>query len=82
MNIENQEYLEYKRDKMTIEVQVRNNNVEKAIRVLKKKIQKDGMMRELRQRQYYEKPTLKRQRKLKESLRRVAKENRLREKYL
>ena len=39
-------------------------------------------MRELRQRQYYEKPTLKRQRKLKESLRRVAKENRLREKYL
>ena len=42
---------------MTIEVQVRNNNVEKAIRVLKKKIQKDGMMRELRQRQYYEKPT-------------------------
>ena len=66
---------------MTIEVQVRNNNVEKAIRVLKKKIQKDGMMRELRQRQYYEKPTLKRQRKLKESLRRVAKENRLREKY-
>ena len=67
---------------MTIEVQVRNNNVEKAIRVLKKKIQKDGMMRELRQRQYYEKPTLKRQRKLKESLRRVAKENRLRENYL
>ena len=67
---------------MTIEVQVRNNNVEKAIRVLKKKIQKGGLMRELRQRQYYEKPTLKRQRKLKESLRRVAKENRLREKYL
>ena len=67
---------------MTIEVQVRNNNVELAIRVLKKKIQKDGIMRELRQRQYYEKPTLKRQRKLKESLRRVAKENRLREKYL
>ena len=67
---------------MAIEVQVRNNNVEKAIRVLKKKIQKDGLMRELRQRQYYEKPTLKRQRKLKESLRRVAKENRLREKYL
>ena len=67
---------------MTIEVQVRNNNFEKAIRVLKKKIQKDGLMRELRQRQYFEKPTLKRQRKLKESLRRVAKENRLREKYL
>ena len=65
---------------MTISVDVRNNNVEKAIRVLKKKLQKDGMMRELRQRQYYEKPSLKRQRKLKESLRRIAKEQRLREK--
>tara|TARA_Y100001937_G_scaffold66132_1_gene90473 strand:- start:3016 stop:3222 length:207 start_codon:yes stop_codon:yes gene_type:complete len=65
---------------MTISVVVRNNNVEKAIRVLKKKLQKDGMMRELRQRQYYEKPSLKRQRKLKESLRRIAKEQRLREK--
>ena len=52
---------------MTIEVTVRNNNVEKAMRVLKKKIQKDGLMKELRQRQYYEKPSLKRQRKLKES---------------
>ena len=44
---------------MTIEVQVRGNNVEKAIRVLKKKIQKDGLMKELRQRQTFEKPTLK-----------------------
>ena len=67
---------------MTIEVQVRNNNVEKAIRVLKKKIQKDGLVKELRQRQHYEKPTLKRQRKHKENLRRVAKENRLKERYL
>ena len=59
---------------MTISVDVRNNNVEKAIRVLKKKLQKDGLFRELRMRQHYEKPSLKRQRKLKESLRRVAKE--------
>ena len=65
---------------MAISVDVRNNNVEKAIRVLKKKLQKDGLFRELRMRQHYEKPSLKRQRKLKESLRRVAKEKRLREK--
>ena len=65
---------------MTISVDVRNNNVEKAIRVLKKKLQKDGLFRELRMRQHYEKPSLKRQRKLKESLRRIAKEKRLREK--
>ena len=62
---------------MTIEVVVRDNNVEKALRVLKKKLQKDGMFRELRLRQHYEKPSLKKQRKLKESLRRIAKEKRL-----
>jgi|TARA_B100001079_G_C16309689_1_gene469474 small subunit ribosomal protein S21 len=60
-----------------IEVIVRDNNVEKASRVLKKKLQKDGLFRELRLRQHYEKPSLKKQRKLKESLRRIAKEKRL-----
>ena len=62
---------------MTIEVIVRDNNVEKALRVLKKKLQKDGLFRELRLRQHFEKPSLKKQRKLKESLRRIAKEKRL-----
>ena len=62
---------------MAIEVLVRDNNVEKALRVLKKKLQKDGLFRELRLRQFYEKPSLKRQRKLKESLRRIAKDKRL-----
>ena len=61
-----------------IEVLVRDNNVEKASRVLKKKLQKDGLFRELRLRQHFEKPSLKKQRKLKESLRRIAKEKRLR----
>ena len=62
---------------MTIEVIVRDNNVEKALRVLKKKLQKDGLFRELRLRQHFEKPSLKKQRKLKESLRRIAKDKRL-----
>ena len=62
---------------MTIEVLVRDNNVAKALRVLKKKLQKDGLFRELRLRQHFEKPSLKKQRKLKESLRRIAKEKRL-----
>jgi len=62
---------------MTIEILVRDNNVDKALRVLKKKLQKDGMFRELRLRQHFEKPSLKKQRKLKESLRRIAKEKRL-----
>ena len=64
---------------MSITVEVRGNNVEKAMRVLKKKLQKDGLFRELRLRQHFEKPCLKRQRKHKESLRRIAKEKRLRE---
>ena len=61
-----------------IEVTVRDNNVDKALRVLKKKLQKDGLFRELRMKQYYEKPSEKKLRKKKESLRRIAKEKRLR----
>ena len=33
-------------------VEVRNNNVEKALRVLKKKLQEDGMFNELRKREF------------------------------
>ena len=62
---------------MTIEVIVRDKNVEKALRVLKKKLQKDGLFRELRLRQFYEKPSEKKLRRKKESLRRIAKEKRL-----
>ena len=64
---------------MTITVEVRNNNVEKALRVLKKKLQKDGLRKELRMRQHFEKPSLKRQRKHKENIRRCKKEQRLKE---
>jgi|TARA_B100000902_G_scaffold398314_1_gene464656 small subunit ribosomal protein S21 len=50
-------------------VVVRNNNVEQAMRVLKKKLMKDGRIKELRQRQYYEKPCDKKNRKKKEMTR-------------
>jgi small subunit ribosomal protein S21 len=55
---------------MTIEVRVFNNNVEKAIRVLKKKMLKDGVIKELKQRRYYEKPSEMKLRKQKENIRR------------
>jgi len=58
---------------MTLEVKVRNNNLEKAIRQLKKKVMKDGLLKELKQRQFYEKPSLKKQRLRKESIKRVNK---------
>ena len=40
-----------------IEVVVRNNNVEKAMRVLKKKLLKDGLIKEIKERQYFSKPS-------------------------
>tara|TARA_Y100000590_G_scaffold470688_1_gene667812 strand:+ start:734 stop:976 length:243 start_codon:yes stop_codon:yes gene_type:complete len=51
---------------MSITVVVRNNNVEQALRVLKRKIQKTGLMKEIRDRQYYKKPSEKRVEKMKE----------------
>ena len=61
-----------------VQVTVKGSNIERAIRQLKKKLMKEGILRELRLREAYEKPSLKRQRKHKESLRRVAKERRMR----
>ena len=51
---------------MSILVTVRNGNLEQAMRVLKKKVAKEGLVKEIRQRQYYEKPSDKRIRKNKE----------------
>ena len=44
-----------------VQVIVKGNNVERAIRQLKKKLMKEGILREIRLRETYEKPTLKRQ---------------------
>ena len=63
---------------MTIEVTVRNGNVEKAMRVLKKKLLKDGMMRELKERQYYQKPSHVKREAKKQQIRRHKKEQKLR----
>tara|TARA_Y100000004_G_scaffold64002_1_gene71799 strand:+ start:676 stop:879 length:204 start_codon:yes stop_codon:yes gene_type:complete len=40
-----------------LKIIVRNGNLEQAMRVLKKKLQKDGRLRELKERQYYTKPS-------------------------
>ena len=55
---------------MAIEIRVFNNKVEKAIRVLKKKMLKEGVIKELKQRRYYEKPSEKKLRLQKENIRR------------
>jgi small subunit ribosomal protein S21 len=51
---------------LSIKVEVRNGNLEKALRVLKKKVMKEGLLKEMKQKQYYEKPSDKRVRKAKE----------------
>ena len=58
---------------MSITIQVRNGNLEQALRVLKKKSQKNGLLKELKARQYYEKPSAKKRRKKKEGIANVKK---------
>jgi len=55
-----------------IEVEVRGD-IEYAIRQLKKKLQMDGIKRELKRREYYEKPSEKRRRKQAEAKRKQRK---------
>ncbi len=56
-----------------IEVSVRENNVEQALRVLKKKMQREGIYREMKLRKHYEKPSLRKTREKEESVRRARK---------
>ena len=56
-----------------MQVLVRDNNVEQAIRVLKKKLQREGVLREMKARRSYEKPSEKRAREKAEAVRRARK---------
>ena len=58
---------------LTIEVTVKDNNVEQALRSLKKKMQREGLFREMKLRKHYEKPSLRKAREKEESIRRVRK---------
>ena len=59
---------------MGIKIDVRNGNLEQAMRVLKKKILKEGIMRTLRDKQYFEPPSAKKRRKKKEGIANFKKE--------
>ncbi len=61
---------------MTIQVTVKDNNIEQALRNLKKKMQREGLYKEMKLRKHYEKPSLKKAREKEESIRRVRKLNR------
>jgi len=53
-----------------LQVLVRDNNVDQALRVLKKKMQREGIFREMKQRKAYEKPSERKTREKAEAVRR------------
>ena len=62
-----------------MQVQVRENNVDQALKVLKKKLQREGVFREMKLRGHYEKPSERRARERAEAIRRARKLARKRE---
>ena len=56
-----------------VQVLVRDNNVDQALRALKKKLQREGVFREMKLRNHYEKPSEKRAREKAEAVRRARK---------
>jgi small subunit ribosomal protein S21 len=56
-----------------MQVLVRDNNIDQALRVLKKKMQREGIFREMRQRNAYEKPSERKTRERSEAIRRARK---------
>lgn len=56
-----------------MQVHVRDNNVDQALRALKKKMQREGVFREMKLRRNYEKPSQRRKRERAEAKRRYRK---------
>ncbi len=56
-----------------MEILVRDNDVDKALRQLKKRMQREGIFREMKQRRHYEKPSERRVRDQQEAKRRARK---------
>ena len=56
-----------------VQVLVRDNNVDQALRALKKKLQREGVFREMKLKQHFEKPSVKKARERAEAIRRARK---------
>ena len=56
-----------------MQVIVRDNNIDQALRVLKKKMQREGIFREMKLRRHYEKPSERKARRQAEAIRRARK---------
>jgi len=60
-------------EEQRVQVLVRDNNVDQALKVLKKKMQREGLFREMKLRGHYEKPSVRRVREKAEAIRRARK---------
>ena len=56
-----------------LEVEVRDNNIDQALKVLKHKMSAEGVLTELKRRRFAEKPSEKRRRKHREALKKIRK---------
>jgi small subunit ribosomal protein S21 len=65
--------VEFRKGGWRLQVVVRDNNVDQALRALKKKLQREGVFREMKLRNYYEKPSEKKARQKAEAVRRARK---------
>ncbi len=64
-----------------MEVKVVGQNVERALKLLKREAEKEGLFRELKKRRYYEKPSVKRKNKQREAAKKRAKTARFKGSY-
>lgn len=58
-------------------IKVYENQIEKALKALKRQLAKEGLLKELKRRSFYEKPSVKRKRKQKEARKKRLKAQRL-----
>ena len=58
---------------LLVQIFVRDNNVDQALRALKKKMQREGIFREMKLRRHFEKPSEKKAREKAEAVRRLRK---------
>ena len=66
-------FIAYLGDYIKVQVVVRENNVDQALKVLKKKLQREGVFREMKMRDHYEKNSERRRREQAEAARRARK---------
>lgn len=64
-----------------MEIKVEPGKIDKAIKILKKKMIDEGIIKELRSREYYEKPSVRRKREKSEAIRRAKRAQKMREDF-